>query len=210
MLALFKQGGWVMYPILLFSIISIAVILERTVFYFLSSARSLRTIENLEAFRKEYGDWKEAAKHFSEKYRCVFFLPLVAAYFGALDKEQHLFEEHLFTQAKEIVILNERRLPILASVASIAPLLGLFGTVLGMIEVFQRLAALGGRADVALLSGGIWVALLTTAFGLLVAIPSLLAHHYFLRLVNGRSDYMEILISRLNVLTGKGSGEKQI
>jgi biopolymer transport protein ExbB/TolQ len=44
----------------------------------------------------------------------------------------------------------------------------------------------------------------------LVAIPSLLAHHYFLRLVNGRSDYMELLISRLNVLTGKGSREKQI
>jgi biopolymer transport protein ExbB len=210
MLALFKQGGWVMYPILLFSIISIAVILERTVFYFLSRGRSIRTVENLETFRKEYGDWKGAAKCFAEKYRRVFFLSLVATYFEALDKEQHLFEEHLFVQAKEIVMLNERRLPILASVASIAPLLGLFGTVLGMIEVFQRLAALGGRADVALLSGGIWVALLTTAFGLLVAIPSLLAHHYFLRLVNGRSDYMELLISRLNVLTGKGSGEKQI
>jgi biopolymer transport protein ExbB len=199
-----------MYPILLFSIISIAVILERTVFYFLSRARSLRTVENLEAFRKESGDWNGAVKRFTEKHRRIFFLPLVATYFEALDKEQHLFEEHLFAQAKEIVILNERRLPILASVASIAPLLGLFGTVLGMIEVFQRLAALGGRADVALLSGGIWVALLTTAFGLLVAIPSLLAHHYFLRLVNGRSDYMELLISRLNVLTGKGSGEKQI
>jgi biopolymer transport protein ExbB len=57
---------------------------------------------------------------------------------------------------------------------------------------------------VALLSGGIWVALLTTAFGLFVALPSLLAHHYFSRLVSGRSDFLELLIARLNVLTGRG------
>ena len=199
-----------MYPLLAFSVISIAVILERAVFYILTRARSLRTVEELAAFGKEPGDWKEAVKHFTEKHRRVYFLSLVAAYFQALDEEPRLFEEHLFAQAKEIVMVNERRLPILASVASIAPLLGLFGTVLGMIQVFQRLAALGGRADVALLSGGIWVALITTAFGLFVAIPSLLAHHYFLRLVNGRSDYMELLISRLNILTGKAGGEKQI
>jgi biopolymer transport protein ExbB len=208
MLALFKQGGWVMYPLLVFSVISIAVILERAVFYILSRARSLRTIEELADYSRKCGDWKGAAKRFAEKYRRVYFLPLMASYFDALDEEPHLFEEHLFAQAKEIVIVNERRLPILASVASIAPLLGLFGTVLGMIQVFQRLAALGGRADVALLSDGIWVALITTAFGLFVAIPSLLAHHYFLHLLNGRSDYMELLISRLNILTGKGNIEK--
>jgi biopolymer transport protein ExbB len=139
----------------------------------------------------------------------VYFLPLVAAYFDAIDETPHLFEEHLFAQAKEIVMINERRLPILASVASIAPLLGLFGTVIGMIEVFQKLAALGGRADVALLSGGIWVALITTAFGLFVAIPSLLAHHYFSRLVSGRSDYMELLIARLNMLIGKSEDKAE-
>ena len=198
-----------MYPLLASSIIALAVILERALFYISSRARSVRAVEELAALHNECGDWKGAAKRFAEKHRRVYFLPLAAAYFQALDGELHLFEEHLFAQAKEIVMVNERRLPILASVASIAPLLGLFGTVLGMIQVFQRLAALGGRADVALLSDGIWVALITTAFGLFVAIPSLLAHHYFLRLVNGRSDYMELLISRLNILTGKAGGENQ-
>jgi biopolymer transport protein ExbB len=106
-------------------------------------------------------------------------------------------------------MVNERRLPILSSIAAAAPLFGLFGTVLGMIEVFQKLAALGGRADVALLSGGIWVALLTTAFGLLIAIPSLLAHHYYSRLAGGRSDYMELLIARLNALTGRTGAEQR-
>jgi biopolymer transport protein ExbB len=198
-----------MYPLLLFSVISFAVILERALFYLLSRSHSASAIEEIAALYKECGDWKTAAGSFAEKQMRVYFLPLVTAYFDALDEIPHLFEEHLFAEAKEIVMINERRLSILASIASIAPLLGLFGTVLGMIEVFQRLAALGGRADVALLSGGIRVALLTTAFGLFVAIPSLLAHHYFLRLVSKRSDYMELLIARLNILTGKTEAENR-
>jgi biopolymer transport protein ExbB len=197
-----------MYPLLLFSIISFSVILERFLFYLLSRSRSVCDLEEIATLHKESGDWKTTVGHFAERKKRVYFLPLVTVYFDALDETPYLFEEHLFAQAKEIVMVNERRLSILASIASIAPLLGLFGTVLGMIEVFQRLAALGGRADVALLSGGIWVALLTTAFGLFVAIPSLLAHHYFLRLVSKRSDYMELLIARLNILTGKGKTGK--
>ncbi|MDR1507724.1 MAG: MotA/TolQ/ExbB proton channel family protein [Treponema sp.] len=209
MLSLFRQGGWVMYPLLAFSVIALTVILERAVFYFVSRASSVRPVEELTALRKECGDWKAAAGHFAEKRKRAYFLPLVATYFDSLDEEPQLFEERLFAQAKEIVIVNERHLSVLASIASIATLLGLFGTVLGMIEVFQKLAALGGRADVTLLSSGIWVALLTTAFGLLIAIPTLLAHHYFLRIVSGRSDYMELLIARLNMLTGKTGTENR-
>jgi biopolymer transport protein ExbB len=203
MISLFKQGGWVMYPLLAFSVIVLAVILERAIFYVSSRARSVRTVEELAALYKECGDWKAAAGRFAESKKRVYFLPIITVYFDAINETPQSTEERLFAQAKEIVMVNERRLPILSSIAAAAPLFGLFGTVLGMIEVFQRLAALGGRADVALLSGGIWVALLTTAFGLLIAIPSLLAHHYFSRLAGGRSDYLELLISRLNVLTGK-------
>jgi biopolymer transport protein ExbB len=71
-----------------------------------------------------------------------------------------------------------------------------------MIEVFRKLESIGGRADVGLLSGGIWVALLTTAFGLLIAIPTLIAHHYFSDQVSERSEDLQFLISRLNVYTG--------
>jgi biopolymer transport protein ExbB len=198
-----------MYPLLAFSVIALAVILERTVFFLSSRAGSVHTAEELDALYKEHGNWKAAVKGFAENKKRIYFLPLVAAYFDALDETPQRTEERLFAQAKEIVMVNERRLPILASIAAAAPLFGLFGTVLGMIEVFQKLAALGGRADVALLSGGIWVALLTTAFGLLIAIPSLLAHHYFSRLAGGRSDYLELLISHLNALTGKTGVENR-
>jgi biopolymer transport protein ExbB len=209
MLSLFRQGGWVMYPLLGFSVVAVAVILERAVFYIASRARSASPSDEIAAFRRGCGDWQTAAKRFAGKNKRVYFISVVIAYFDSIDEAPGIFEERLFASAKEIIIANERLLPVLSSIASAAPLLGLFGTVLGMIEVFQRLAALGGRADVALLSGGIWVALLTTAFGLLVALPSLLAHNYFSRIVSGRSDSLELLIASLNILTGKTGAESK-
>nr|WP_309502915.1 MotA/TolQ/ExbB proton channel family protein [uncultured Roseovarius sp.] len=75
-------------------------------------------------------------------------------------------------EAEACFALLERGFRLLASVAQLAPLLGLFGTVLGMIEAFQSLQAAGSQVDPSLLAGGIWVALLTTAVGLGVAMPT--------------------------------------
>jgi len=67
---------------------------------------------------------------------------------------------------------------VLATIAHVSPLLGLFGTVLGMITVFDKIRALGGRTDAAQLAGGIGQALITTAAGLAVAIPVFIAYNY--------------------------------
>lgn len=75
-------------------------------------------------------------------------------------------------EAEARFALLERGFRLLDSVAQLAPLLGLFGTVLGMIEAFQSLQAAGSQVDPSLLAGGIWVALLTTAVGLAVAMPT--------------------------------------
>ncbi len=64
-------------------------------------------------------------------------------------------------------------------IANLSPLLGLLGTVLGMIKAFSKLEAAGSKVDPALLAGGIWEALLTTAFGLVIAIPALAAYYMF-------------------------------
>lgn len=73
----------------------------------------------------------------------------------------------------------ERGFRLLDSVAQLAPLLGLFGTVLGMISAFQALQAAGAQVDPSVLAGGIWVALLTTAVGLAVAMPTALVLSWF-------------------------------
>ncbi|MEA3493132.1 MAG: MotA/TolQ/ExbB proton channel family protein [Candidatus Margulisiibacteriota bacterium] len=84
----------------------------------------------------------------------------------------------------------EKNIDILGIVAHVAPLLGLLGTVTGMIRAFMRIEELAGRVNASVLAGGIWEALLTTAFGLVVAIPSFVMYHYFNRRVD---DYALIL-----------------
>lgn len=101
----------------------------------------------------------------------------------------------------------EHYLPILGAIAQVAPLLGLLGTVTGMIEVFQGIEALGGRISVQDISGGIWKALLTTACGLGVGIPSLLAVHYFNRRVDRLVRGVELAATELlNVLRARERG----
>ena len=86
----------------------------------------------------------------------------------------------------------ERGFRLLDAVAQIAPLLGLFGTVLGMISAFRALEAAGAQVDPGVLAGGIWVALLTTAAGLAVAMPTALALSWF----EGRMDAERVLAGR--------------
>jgi biopolymer transport protein ExbB len=204
MLALFQQGGWVMYPLLAFSIISIAVILERSL-YFWTSRDDFDTLlkYSSDAWENNRTAGSTLAHIDARNKGHAYFPPLLKMYFECFNDETSVFEEKLFAQGSQLIRQSEKHLSILSSLAAVAPLLGLFGTVIGMIEVFQKLAALGGRADVALLSGGIWVALLTTAFGLIVALPSLLFHHYFSRIVSERSENLQLLISHLNIITGR-------
>ncbi|TVQ92890.1 MAG: MotA/TolQ/ExbB proton channel family protein [Chromatiaceae bacterium] len=82
-------------------------------------------------------------------------------------------------------------------IGSLSPLLGLLGTVLGMIEAFRQLEIAGSQVDPAILSGGIWQALLTTAVGLIVAIPTVLAHGWLERRVDRCGHEMEDAVTRV-------------
>jgi biopolymer transport protein ExbB len=72
----------------------------------------------------------------------------------------------------------------LATIGNIAPLLGLLGTILGMIKAFMVIQEMGGKVNAAVLAGGIWEAMLTTALGLVVALPTMVAHSYLLSKVD--------------------------
>lgn len=89
---------------------------------------------------------------------------------------------------------------ILEVIATLSPLLGLFGTVLGMIDAFREMEAAGSRVDPSVLSGGIWEALLTTAFGLAVAIPATAAVNWLDRVVERVEHEMADAVTQ--VLTG--------
>lgn len=90
----------------------------------------------------------------------------------------HADTKRLISEAEARFARLERGLRILENVAQLAPLLGLFGTVLGMIAAFQALQDAGSQVDPSILAGGIWVALLTTAAGLAVAMPTSVTHSW--------------------------------
>ncbi|MCG8443148.1 MAG: MotA/TolQ/ExbB proton channel family protein, partial [Caulobacterales bacterium] len=106
------------------------------------------------------------------------------------EDEPHVREE--VTRVAQVKLDGlERGLPLLSLIATISPLLGLLGTVLGMIEAFQQLETAGDRVDPAILSGGIWEALLTTAAGLTVAIPAAAFFTWLQRAVDVAGQHME-------------------
>lgn len=108
-------------------------------------------------------------------------------------------EEVLTAQAMQSIHRLQSGFRALDSIAQIAPLLGLFGTVLGMIEAFQKLQGAGSSVDPSLLAGGIWVALLTTAVGLAVAMPTSLCLTYFeSRVSNERMEMEAALVELFN------------
>jgi biopolymer transport protein ExbB len=102
--------------------------------------------------------------------------------------------------ARQLIERLSSLLRILEVIATVAPLLGLFGTVLGMIEAFQAMEAAGSQVNPAVLSGGIWQALLTTAVGLAVAIPVSMAHSWFERKVEVQAVYLQDDIDRVHTL----------
>jgi len=95
---------------------------------------------------------------------------------------------------REVKYLS-RNLATLATMGNISPLLGLLGTVVGMIKAFIVVESMGGRVNAAILAGGIWEAMLTTAFGLIVAIPLMIIHNYLLGRVHDlQGDLEEVAV----------------
>ena len=111
------------------------------------------------------------------------------------DLDQATVREELARIANHRIATLRSLLRPLEVIGSLAPLLGLFGTVLGMIEAFRQLEQAGMQVNPAVLSGGIWEALLTTAVGLAVAIPTVAASSWLEQRVEGVSDQMEDAVS---------------
>ena len=105
--------------------------------------------------------------------------------------ERHDLEEDVARDGAAQVVSLRSYLRLLELIATVSPLLGLLGTVLGMIDAFQALEAAGNRVNPAILSGGIWVALLTTAAGLIVAIPTAAAHNVLEGIVDRVAQSLE-------------------
>ena len=175
MLEIILAGGWLMAPILLCSTLSVAIIIER----FWTLRRHRVTPEGLGATVEDWAARHELDEHHLEQLRTES--PLGRIYASALNNRQRsreVIKEAVEDTGRHVVHELERFLNTLGTIAGISPLLGLLGTVIGMIKVFSAIM-ISGVGDANVLAGGISEALITTAAGLTVAIPSYFFYRFF-------------------------------
>jgi biopolymer transport protein ExbB len=188
MLELVKSGGWLMAPIILCSIAAMAIIVER-----LWSLQRERVVpEDLVAHAWQWATTGELTEERIQALREGSPLGrILAAGLASRDLDREFMKESVEEVGRHVAHELERYLSALGTIAAITPLLGLLGTVIGMIKVFAVITA-QGVGEPRMLAGGISEALITTAAGLTVAIPSLLFH----RVLRGRVDELVVTMEQ--------------
>lgn len=188
MLEIVKSGGWLMLPIIICSVISAAIIIERL--WVLQPRRVLP--KNL---TRQVWDWVSKNQlnhsHIQSLHQGSPLGEILAAGLVNRHREREIIKESIEDAGRQVVHDLERFLNSLGTIASISPLLGLLGTVIGMVKVFAAITT-HGVGDPTVLAGGISEALITTAAGLTVAIPSLIGYRY----LRGRVDALAVRMEK--------------
>ncbi len=195
MLEIFMKGGFVMYPLLLLSIIAFGVAIERM--YTLSKVK-MDTKEFIEkVFLALSNNLITEALQTCETYSGAVARMLKAG-LQKYQKGREEVEKAITSSGSLEVAKMERGLSLLQSVAGISPLIGFLGTVVGMIKSFEAMGRTGNASEVAI---GIYEALITTAAGLIVAIPAAFIKNYFTNRINNFVyDMEESSLNFLNAL----------
>ena len=180
MFELVKSGGWLMLPIILCSIAVVAICIERFL------ALNPKKISPPETLGEVWG-WIKNNQLDADKLKTLKnSSPLGRILAAGLSNSRHgrdVMKESIQEAASHVIHDLERYLNTLGTIAAISPLLGLLGTVIGMIKVFTAIM-LQGTGNAGVLAGGISEALITTATGLTVAIPALIMHRFYSRRID--------------------------
>ena len=199
--SLLDLGGPVVYILLILSIYALAVILYKLhVFYkveFFNNKNLSASIDLWMSDKKKeaYDQLNETQNPESEVLSFTMYQLL--KHKNISQKVESDVREEISRLSEERIDYYSSKLDSLQVIAAIAPLLGLLGTVFGMIEAFQQMESAGKSVDPSILSGGIWEALLTTAAGLSVAIPIVVIESYFRSLINKFKRNLENGVTKL-------------
>lgn len=202
MLEFIKQGGPTMYPLLLCSVAGLAIALERLFYFMRNRNNSSRLFKKVELFITE-GEVTRAAHELKNERGPV--ARVISAGLSRYGSDRKTIEEFIRVAGEQEIHKMEKHLGYLEIIATVSPLLGLLGTVLGIIDNFNILAATAGIAAPAQLSSGIASALISTAVGLVIAIPALVIYAYFVNVVEANTKEMsKWAIELLDLLNQRG------
>ena len=205
--SLLNLGGPIVYILLVLSIYATAVILYKLhIFYKVQFFKSDQTAKSINLWlSNNHNDAYELINDINDPQAEVvsFAMYQLLKHKKLTTKTDNDIREEITRLSDERINSYSSNLNSLQVIATIAPLLGLLGTVFGMIEAFQQMEMAGKNVDPSILSGGIWEALLTTAAGLSVAIPIVVFESYFRNLIdtfknNIENSVTKILTSQIN------------
>ena len=181
-----QAAGWPIWPLLFLSIVSLAFILERAV-----ALRRVKVVPPalLPKLLAEYKSHGASAEMIARLEQDSPLGRVLAAGLRNVKSSREVMKESIEESGRVVAHQLERFIPSIGTIATVAPLLGLFGTVIGMIEIFGAQAPSG--TNPAQLAHGISVALYNTAFGLVIAIPAMICYRYFRGKVDGFVIEME-------------------
>lgn len=183
-----QAGGWLMIPLVLSSLVAIAVIGA----LFINLKKSKVLPDGLaEKAQKLAKSGKMTPAHIQQVRDGSLLGSVLAAGLDTVGQPRHLMKESIEESGRHATHKMDKYMTTLGTIAAIAPLLGLLGTVVGMIVVFNQMLQAGGVGNPADLAGGISQALVTTAFGISIAVPALIFHRYFRGKINDFAVEME-------------------
>ncbi len=199
LLTYLDKGGIIFILLLTISFLSIAIIIYKTFQFLFITNSSSQKLEFLIEKSSSIIEFENKISNFNvENNIFLSTLKYAAVIFEkkSMKDEDKVNAIKVFVQKKVKKI--ESFLSVLEIIAQVSPLLGLLGTILGMIASFNELEIGGSNIDPSILAGGIWTALLTTAIGLIVAIPALVAFHFFEKKIFSIKDKINNLLLQLN------------
>ncbi|WP_082281521.1 MotA/TolQ/ExbB proton channel family protein [Leptospira kirschneri] len=191
---LFLLGGWTMYPLALSSIVALGIIFERI--YFLATAKLLPKGYNIDLGETMDSKGLDSVRGFLDERKDYKITQVLAGGIEVSSGDAEIFAKGVEREAAEVITVLERGLVILAAVSTIAPLIGFLGTVSGMINAFDAIAN-ADQVNAKVVAGGIKEALITTAAGLIVAIPAMTFHQYLTSRIDGFTSEIEEAANRI-------------
>lgn len=189
MFEIIKSGGWLMLPILLGSVAALAICVERLL------ALRIQKIAPPQLLGEVWGWVKNNQLDATKLRELKQSSPLGLLLATGLSNAKHgreIMKESIEEAASLALFQMQRYLNALGTIALVEPMFGLVGAVLGIMQVFNRISVQGGVSDPSVLAGGISEALITTAAGLMVAIPAMMMHRFF----NGRIERAIVIMEQ--------------
>ena len=187
-----EKGGVIFSLLLIMSAIGLTIILYKFFELYLLKNNDFKTFDNYLRESKTISQFEQSLENLTDNR----FLKEIVNILQNKNSENIKNDQILILIEKETEKM-QRFMPTLEIIAQVSPLIGLLGTVIGMIDSFNELELGGSLVDPSILAGGIWTALLTTAMGLIVAIPALISHYFFDRKILLKHKSTEEFIHKL-------------